>query len=172
MTSLLQYVSPRAEMPFVLRELQEPTPEVLALFRKCFASPPPNVPRHYVGMMTHRSQAPTTCAYVHLSQFEPGVFLVGGLCVDVAIYRRLSEQQRNAVARVGSLSRWMLARSIEALGHKRAVFAYTGDTRSRRDCMALGFERAHGPYLIVQWHQEPSDQRNLLVERVERHGPF
>ena len=77
--------------------------------------------------------------------YEPGVFLLGGLCVDPACYRLLSADERGMVAAEGSLARWLMRQSIERLRPTRAVFGYTGDTRSRRDTRALGFIQAAEP---------------------------
>lgn len=93
--------------------------------------------------------------YLHFTRSEPGVFLIGGLGIDVSVYRWLSASERVALSRRGSLA-----------------FAYTGDTRSRRDAEALGFERAGGEYLFVQWHDAPEDGRLASVQRVQRLGAF
>ena len=158
-------------VPFTLAELLHPDPEVDALFRRLFLSPAPAFPRHfaaYCGTGKHRRLA----GYVHYTVSGEGVYLIGGLCVDAAIYRSLSPGERDALAKRGSLSRWLLQESITALEGKRAVFAYTGDTRSRRDIEALGFERARAPYLWVQWHGAHPGERASLVERMDALGPF
>ena len=102
----------------------------------------------------------------------PGVYLCGGLCVDTRVYRSLDAPSRATISREGSLSRWLIERSIAALAPLRAVFAYTGDARSRRDAFAVGYVPAAGDHLLVQWHGEPATSRAALVARVEKLGRF
>lgn len=101
--------------------------------------------------------------------------------MNVRTYRELTVEERSLVSSYGSLSRWLILAATDALGYKRAVFAYTGDPRSRKDAMALGyvsaapalryFSRAR-KYLLVQWHNEPDSERTRLVRRVAANGPF
>lgn len=157
------------DIPFELREVAKPDAPAARLFRRAFGAEPPDFPRHFVAV--HGPDA-ALAAYVHYTVFEEGVFLCGGLCVDARIYRRLDAAAREALAGVGSLSRWLLDASVAALGPKRAVFAYTGDARSRRDVLALGYAAAHGKHLLVQWHHEPQATRARLVQRVAALGAF
>jgi hypothetical protein len=156
------------EFPFVLAAPAAPDAAIDALFRRSFGSAAPREPLHFVA----RAADGTVAAYVHYIGFKPGVYLCGGLCVAPRAYRALSPGARRQVAQAGSLSRWLLARSIAALEAKRAVFAFTGDARSRRDVLALGFEPAAGPYLVVQWHAAPREDRAGLVAVVATLGPF
>jgi len=144
---------------------------MVSLFRRAFGGDPPSEPRHFVAIF-REGIANRVVGYVHFSSFEPGIYLCGGLCVDSRTYRKLSGAQRAEVAARGSLSRWLLSESIAGLGAKEAVFAYTGDPRSRRDVMALGFVPTQSPYLLVQWHSSNLDARPSMVERVNALGPF
>lgn len=158
------------EAAFRVIEMPAADDRIDALFRKSFGSPAPTMPRHFAAFA---NADPTRAAgYVHYTAYEPGVFLLGGLCVDSAIYRLLSDDQRQAIAGAGSLSRWLMQRSIAALGERRAIFGYTGDVRTRRDSAALGFVRVREPYLFAQWHDAPEDERDALVARVAALGPF
>jgi peptidoglycan/xylan/chitin deacetylase (PgdA/CDA1 family) len=154
--------------PLALREVATLDDDVADLFRRSFGSDPPDFPRHFVA----RDPDGQVVGYVHFTQQEPEVFLVGGLCVDFRAYRRMSNGERDVVALEGSISRWILSESIAALGSKRAVFAYTGNTMSRRDVLALGFVPASGRYLLVQWHGEPAGERPPLVSRITAAGAF
>ena len=156
--------------PFSVEERASPDAAMDALFQRAFRSPPPSFPRHFVCV--HGATPLGACAYVHFTAFEPGVYLLGGLCVDARIYRQLAPHERAAIASRGSLSRWLMESSIASLGPKRAVFAYTGNIISRRDTAVLGFALARPPYLIVQWHSEAPGERAAVVERVARLGPF
>ncbi|QJR09466.1 hypothetical protein DSM104443_00510 [Usitatibacter rugosus] len=149
-------------------EVAAPDAQAASLFFRSFNAPAPDIPRHFVARLPDRA----VCGYVHLTPIEPEVFLVGGLCVDKDAYRRMSAENRQEVAGHGSLSRWLLEQSIHIAGSKRAVFAYTGNVMSRRDCEALGFVAAAGPYLLVQWHAQPEGQRRELIEKIAGLGPF
>ncbi len=157
--------------PFNVHESEHPGPDAVALFRRAFGADLPTEPCHFVASMSIGGRDKAV-GYVHFISFAPMVYLCGGLCIDSAVYRQLSEPQRRAVAACGSLSRWLLEASIAGLGPKEAVFAYTGDVRTRRDVIALGFAIVKEPYLLVQWHGPPSSHRVELVERVGAHGPF
>ena len=158
--------------PFMaVREVPALTPEITRLFERSFRIPPPDFPRHFVAVVD-TEQGERLGGYIHYIEFEKGVFLIGGLCVDSRVYRILPAEQRAHIASVGSLSRWMSDESIAALGPKRAVFAYTGDSRSRRDAFALGFAETSNPYLLVQWHSAPGGSSEALIRRVMARAPF
>jgi hypothetical protein len=167
---MAETTSTQASFPFVLQELDQPNAQAQRLFMRSFRSAAPDYPRHFIAV--RRTPAgDEVSAYIHFTAWQPGVFLCGGLCVDTRVYRRLTAGERKQVADAGSLSRWCTDQSILALGPKRAVFAYTGDHRSRRDGFAIG-SLPVGRYLIVQWHDEPLEQRDALVRRVEALGAF
>ena len=157
-------------VPFSVRELKAADAGSVALFQRAFGSAPPAVPRHFVAVLD--SSESLVAGYLHFTVFEPDVYLCGGLCVDARLYRRLSARQRSRVASEGSLARWLSREAIAALGRKKAVFAYTGDDRSRRDALALGFVPIDSPFLLVQWHDLPETSRAGLVKRVAAQGPF
>jgi hypothetical protein len=163
-------------VPFSLEEIERPDSATIELFKRAFNSPPPPEPRHFVAILQRKGKpesARRIGGYVHFIRFDDGVFLCGGLCVDSRLYRTLSRGERAAIAQQGSLSRWLLSKSIAALGHTRAVFAYTGDKRSRADGLASGFILAEAPFLLVQWHDGLLEGgRAALVSRVAAHGPF
>lgn len=162
-------LQPASEVPFEVRELPVPPPSAAALFRRSFGAEPPQEPLHFVA--TRRGKD-ACVAYVHFIALEPGVFLLGGLCVDATVYRRLSREERASIARHGSLARWLMQQAIARLQGRRAVFAYTGDTRSRRDVEALGFVRDGDTPLFVQWHGASAAERAALTRRIAALGPF
>jgi hypothetical protein len=157
--------------PFAVREISRADPGASALFQRAFGAPPPDFPRHFIATLA-ADGAERVVAYIHYTEFDAGVYLCGGLCVDSRAYRALDAPRRGEIARRGSLSRWFIDQSIAALGQIRAVFAYTGDVRSRRDAFALGYEPTESKFLLVQWHAEPLATRPSLVARVAAHGPF
>ncbi len=154
-------------IPFHVRETDNASPAA-RLFKHVFGADPPAYPRHFIAV----ADDGFISGYIHFTEFETAVYLCGGLCIDRSVYRRVPPPQRSAIAQHGSLSRWLIDASITALGAKRAVFAYTGDTRSRRDAFALGFVSTASRFLLVQWHDEPQRSRDDLVRRIEANGPF
>lgn len=162
--------SDAARFPFACEELAVADSRVDSLFRRSFGAPAPSMPRHFVAYPVARSES--VVAYVHYIAYRPGLYLLGGLCVDSRVYKTLSPAERDHVAVEGSLARWTMKRSIALLGDKRAVFGYTGDARSRRDILALGFVLAAEPYLYVQWHSEQRASRPEVIAEVAALGPF
>jgi hypothetical protein len=163
-------------IPFGVQEIERPDGAAIELFERAFKSPAPTEPRHFVAILRRKGDrgiGRRIGGYIHFIRFEDGVFLCGGLCVDSRLYKTLSRDERAAIAREGSLSRWLISNSIAALGRTTAVFAYTGDKRSRSDALAVGFILAEAPFLLVQWHDAlPESSRAALVSRVAAHGPF
>ena len=160
------------DFPLRLRETGRPDAGAAAIFRRAFHCEPPHDPRHFSAVYRSDGEAERVTGYVHFIPLESGIYLCGGLCVDSRAYRVLSQAQRDAVASQGSMARWLLRESIDALGPKQAVFAFTGDARSRRDAIALGFEPTASRYLLVQWHGADPAQRPDLIRRAVAIGPF
>jgi len=158
-------------IPFEVHELTAPDERVRGLFQRSFNLPPPEEPRHFAAFYK-AGGVERVAGYVHYSVRYTDIFLCGGLCIDSRIYRLLSTAERKAIADAGSLSRWLSVHSIAALGSKRAVFAFTGDSRSRRDAFAIGFVPTSDRFLLVQWHDAPESERAALVARVAALGPF
>lgn len=158
-------------LPFRVIEVARPDAAIQQLFRRLFKAAAPDFPRHFAAYHDD-GRSRSLAAYMHFTVQQPGVFLIGGLGVDARIYRRLPAETRKALANRGSLSRWFSHTAIAALGPKRAVFAYTGDTRSRRDAEALGFQQTAAKYLFVQWHDETPASRAALVAQIDALGPF
>jgi hypothetical protein len=165
-----------ARVPFSVQEIDRPDGAVIELFERAFKSPAPTDPRHFVAILRRKDDPRDgrgLGGYIHFIPFDDGVFLCGGLCIDSRLYKTLSRREREAIARQGSLSRWLISNSIAALGRAKAVFAYTGDKRSRTDALAVGFILTEAPFLLVQWHDTlPESSRAALVSRVAAHGPF
>ncbi len=158
-----------SRVPFTVEEIVEPDAEVDALFMSSFRAAAPRFPLHFI-VRWNRDRS--VAGYVHYTAHEPGVYLCGGLCVDVRPYRRMSAEDRATMRVEGSLSRWMSRESIARLPDKQAVFAYTGNPMSIRDALALDFQRTSHPHLMVQWHAAPVAARVGIVDRVASIGPF
>jgi hypothetical protein len=158
-------------MDIEIRELQQPDFEVVDLFKRVFASAPPTYGRHFIASV-RLDQQTLLGGYINFIVWQPQVFLCGGLCVNLAAYQSMSAADRATLKARGSLSRLLSDEAIRSLGPARGVFAYTNDTKSRRDAFALGFVPASGDHLLVQWHDEPEAGRDELIRRVDALGPF
>lgn len=154
--------------PFTVEEIAAPDPAVHALFFNSFHVRAPDFPLHFIA----RSKSGAVSGYVHYTRHEPGVYLCGGLCVDVRCYKELDKSERATMRAHGSLSRWLLQRSIALLPDKKAVFGYTGNVMSIRDGLASEFVTTSRRHLIVQWHETPSAERGAMVARIASIGPF
>lgn len=166
---LARIVAALLPAPFEFIELATPNEDAVRLFSTSFGAKPPEIPFHFIAR--HRRTG-DVCGYIHYTEQMPGVYLCGGLCIDKMVYRRLSAAEKGVVARHGSLSRWLLNKSIAKLPRKSAIFAYTGNIMSRRDGLATGFLETRNPRLIVQWHGAPDSARAGLIESISRLGPF
>lgn len=155
--------------PFEFLRIARPDAGVETLFSRSFHSPPPDYPNHFVAR--HRASG-AVAAYIHFLEEAPGIYLCGGLCVDSRLYRRCTAKERSEIARHGSLSRWLLNESINLLGAKLAVFAYTGNSASVRDGLSSGFVATPYPHLIVQWHAAAPEARPAMLETIARKGAF
>lgn len=155
--------------PYDFCEVPIPDQEIRHLFLVSFDSSPPETPRHFIARYRRTGEV---CGYVHYTEYLPYVFLCGGLCIKRSTYRHLSRKEREVVTRHGSLSRWLLNESISRLEPNWAVFAYTGNTASKRDGIASGFVETSCQHLIVQWHDAPGEERVRLIESVSVVGPF
>jgi hypothetical protein len=160
---------PASPLPFTVHEIGEPDAAVDDLFRTCFRAAAPRFPHHFVARWRRDG---SVAGYIHFTRHEAGVYLVGGLCVDVAVYKLMSKEERALMRAQGSLSRWLLAQSTALLPDKHAVFGYTGNVMSLRDGRAVGYETTHHKHLIVQWHATPEPERTAVVERIAALGPF
>jgi hypothetical protein len=154
--------------PFTVEEIAGPDSAVHALFLRSFRVPAPDLPLHFIA----RSKNGAVSGYVHYTRHETGVYLCGGLCVDVRAYKELGKGERSTMRAHGSLSRWLLQRSITLLPEKKAVFAYTGNVMSLRDGLASDFVATSHRHLIVQWHAVPLPERDAMISRIASIGPF
>ena len=67
----------------------------------------------------------------------------------------------------------MLRHTFAELAEAKAIFGYVGDKRAERVDLRAGFEHTGLPSLIVHWPRRlPRRERQALIERVARIGPF
>lgn len=160
---------PSRLFPFTLEEIAVPDAQVDALFHGSFRVPAPRFPLHFVARWRRDG---SVSGYVHYTRQEPGVYLVGGLCVDPRPYRLMEKTERDLMRHAGSLSRWLLVESTALLPDKLAVFGYTGNLMSLRDGRSTGYIETEHEHLIVQWHAAPDAEKAALVARIAALGPF
>ncbi len=156
-------------MSFETKETHLASPAATTLFARSFTLAIPNFPRHFELCATDGQ----VVGYVHFTRAEKGVYLCGGLCIDARLYRRYRLQERASFQGEGTWSRQLLRRSIDLLGQKRAVFAYSDHRVSVRDIVALGFIHTPHRFLYAQWHSASRPaERAELVDLAHAVGAF
>lgn len=143
-----------------------------ALFRRCFRSPPPTTPRHFVAQADIGGEEDQTMGYIHYSRLED-FYLGGGMCIDERAVRRLSSDRRSQLKEAGGIAEQMLRFTTSKLSDAKAIFGYVGDRRAERVDLRAGFQHTGVEHLIVFWVRKLSvSERQSAIERVARVGPF
>jgi hypothetical protein len=156
---------------FSVTEIEDVETHAGALFRRAFRAEPPKTPRHYVARVDLDGRQ-RTIGYVHHERVED-VYLCGGMCMDERTFRRLTAARRAALRDAGGVAEQMLRHTFAELAEAKAIFGYVGDKRAERVDLRAGFEHTGLPYLIVHWPRRlPRRERQALIERVARIGPF
>ena len=143
------------------------------LFRKKFASPPPVMGYHIVAMLKDGEDALHVAGYAHFRVFED-VMLVGGVCTDGEVMRRLLPEQSRQVARAGGVYFNLLKHAFARFADDcNAYFGYCGDTRAEFVNLSAGFQKTEHQYLLANFHKPLNDNlRGALINKVHAIGPF
>lgn len=143
------------------------------LFRRKFASPPPPVGHHIVAMLKDAAGALHVAGYAHFHAFED-VMLVGGVCTDGDVMRRLSPELSRQAATAGGVYFNILKYAFAKFADQcNAYFGYCGDARAEVVNLSAGFSRTGHRYLLVNFHKPLDDRlRDALVGKVAAIGPF
>jgi len=156
---------------FMVTEIDDVEAHAGELFRRSFRVPPPTTPHHYVARVDVEG-APRTIGYVHYERLDD-VYLCGGMCMDERTFRRLGADRRVALKAAGGVAEQMLRHTFAELAHAKAIFGYVGDRRAERVDLRAGFEHTGLAHLIVHWPgRVPANERQALIERVAKLGPF
>lgn len=146
---------------------------IASLFRRKFASPPPDVGRHLVALYRDAGGALHLAGYSHMRPFGD-VYLSGGSCSEGETIRTMQGQHRDAIQAAGGI--WFLilkyafARYADCCD---AFFGHCGDARALQVATAAGFIDAGHQHLIAHWHKPLHENiRRALIAKVHALGPF
>jgi hypothetical protein len=146
---------------------------VADLFRRKFASTPPDVGRHLVALYRDGAGALHLAGYSHMRPFGE-VYLSGGSCSEGATIGAMQPAEREAIYAAGGVWHLILKYAFERYADDcDAFFGHCGDRRALEVAHAAGFVDAGPEHLIVNWHKPLHPNiRRALVAKVEALGPF
>src|SRR5439155_19070266 len=90
-------------MSLTIEEVDDATALAGDLFRRTFAHPIPDFPRHFVAFSRLADGSSQVAGYIHYSAWETAGWLCGGLCVDSAAYNRASPADAAAWKHAGGI---------------------------------------------------------------------
>lgn len=142
------------------------------LFQRRYREPAPDFPIHVVGFW-HDGNARQPLAYIHLTRHDTAL-LVGGVCVDNRLMRRLPADLRQAFASVGGVYLYTLSSVFRDYGDRcDAFFGFCGDPLAERINQAAGARHTVHPHLMVYYPKPlPAAAAAPLIESVHALGPF
>ncbi|MEP7043033.1 MAG: hypothetical protein ABI843_08210 [Dokdonella sp.] len=143
------------------------------LFRRKFASTPPEVGCHLVALYRDADGGLHLAGYSHMRAFGE-VYLSGGSCSEGDTIRAMRPSERDAIYAAGGVWHLILKYAFERYADDcDAFFGHCGDRRALEVAHAAGFVDAGPEHLIVNWHKpvHPNIQR-ALIAKVEALGPF
>ncbi|HMM65651.1 MAG TPA: hypothetical protein PKC03_01810 [Dokdonella sp.] len=143
------------------------------LFRRKFGHPPPDMPRHLVGLYRAADGSLRLAGYSHMMPFGD-VYLSGGSCTNGDTARLMSAAERDALKDAGGLWFYLLKYAFRKYADCcDAFFGHCGDPRALEVALAAGFERTEHQHVIVNWHKplHPNIKRALLA-KVHALGTF
>ncbi|MGQ0800317.1 MAG: hypothetical protein ACT4NL_09430 [Pseudomarimonas sp.] len=144
-----------------------------ALFQRKFGGAPPSDPHHLVCFYRAPVGTVQAVCYAHFRPFGD-IILVGGVCTDGEVLRRLPSEQREALAALGSLYFQVLKYGFaQFAGRCEAYFGYCGDPRAEQVNLQAGFSKTEHAHLLVNFHKlsHPVMQR-ALIAKAAAIGPF
>lgn len=142
------------------------------LFRRVFGAPIPDYPRHLVCLYQSAPGVLRTAGYAHFSVFE-SFHLIGGLMVDKSLYPSIPKEHLAELQADNSIAQFILREAIPLLGKATAIFAYTGDARSRELNFRVGYVATHLEKLYAYWQVDlPEAVKRAAAERVMKIAPF
>jgi len=143
------------------------------LFRRTFAHPFPDFPRHFVAFARTADGSSRVVGYIHYSAWETVGWLCGGLCVDRDAYALVAPADAAAWKRAGGIGEIILRDTFARLTDRIAIFGYCGDARQWEHDLNVGFVPAGPPRLLVHWNRPvEAPEQARLIERVAALGPF
>jgi hypothetical protein len=160
-------------MSLTIEEVDDATALAGDLFRRTFAHPIPDFPRHFVAFARTAGGASFVAGYIHYSAWESAGWLCGGLCVDADSYARAAPAEAAEWKRAGGIGEIILRDTFARLTDRLAIFGYCGDARQWQHDLNVGFVPAGPPRMLVHWNEAvPPAEQARLVARVAALGPF
>lgn len=157
---------------FQLEELRHAKVVVGPLFARKFGVPPPDYGRHFVGFFRDARGALHTLGYVHCL-ISSGLALGGGSCIDEAVVRLMTREQRQLFREAGGINALILRFMCDQLSDFGVVFGYCGDARAKLVDLKVGFVETPYPRLLVKLLRPlPQDEIDRKIEAAHAFGPF
>jgi len=143
------------------------------LFRRSFGDPPPSTPVHYVAFCKVAPSTFEAVGYYHVTHCGEYA-LVGGLCVNTCIYRKLWAGRQSVLSDRGrGIGEKLVRAAFEDVGDSKAFFAYVGNPMSKAIIRRVGFIDTNHTYLMVKWLKPLSEEeRERMIAEVIALGPF
>jgi hypothetical protein len=144
-----------------------------ALFRRKFASLPPDFPRHLVALYKPGDGSVKLAGFSHMRPFGD-VYLSGGSCSEGETIRTMDAAHREAIYAAGGVWYLILKYAFEKYADDcDAFFGHCGDARALVVAQAAGFIKTEFPPIIVNWHKPLHENiRRALTAKVVALGPF
>jgi len=168
------HILPDSLRPFLtISEVDDADFLVADLFRRKFASPPPDSGRHLVALYRDPRGVIRLAGYSHMRPFGD-VYLSGGSCSNGETVRAMEASHRDAIQAAGGIwylvLKYAFARYADCCD---AFFGHCGDARALEVATAAGFVDAGHQHLIAHWHKPLHENiRRALVAKVHALGPF
>lgn len=146
---------------------------VADLFRRKFGHPPPNSPRHLVGLYRAPGGALHLAGFSHMMPFGD-VYLSGGSCSDGDTARLMLPEEREVLRAAGGLWFYLLKYAFRKYADCcDAFFGHCGDRRALEVALAAGFVQTEHEHVIVNWHKPLHDNhKRALLAKVHALGAF
>jgi len=143
------------------------------LFRRKFASDPPDVSHHIVALYRADDGGLHVAGYSHMRPFGD-IYLSGGSCSNGEVIRRMTDAERDALYAAGGTWHLILKYSFARFADRcDAFFGHCGDRRALEVALGAGFEMTAHQHLIVHWHKPLHEVvRRALVAKAAAIGPF
>lgn len=158
---------------YTIEEVDDGPAVIGDLFHRRYREPAPDFPIHVVGFWRGSATTRQPLAYIHLTQHR-NALLVGGVCVDNRLMRRLPADSRAVFARAGGIYLYTLSAVFRDYGGRcDAFFGFCGDALAERINQAAGARHTVHPHLMVYYPRPMApDAAAALIADVHSLGPF
>jgi len=142
------------------------------LFRRQFASPPPDYGRHFIALYRPSRSTLAAIGYFHCT-IADDLWLCGGVIEDDRALGRMPAPHRHELETSGGVRSRLIHAVVAKFARAPAFWAYAGEGSVRDAFAAARFATAAPPHLMVRWNADlTGEQRQDLVRRAIALGPF